>query len=726
MTAHHHRLSLVAGPALALAAFIMGAVGSGAVLAEPQNEQNTQGSAQAPNEPEATPPSPQPPAAAETKPPKQPEGAHSLPPPAAAETKPPEQPEGAPSPQPPAAAETKPPEQPEGKTQTFGNETPSTEKPVESKSAASNLEALSQDPKQWPTAAKNYASTRYSELDEINSTNVGKLQMAWAFSLGTNKGQEAAPLIVDNVLYVIGPYPNEVFALDATTGDLKWSYAPKPDPAVQGVACCDVVTRGLAYDQGKIFIATLDNHAVALDAKSGQELWHTKLGEISKGETITMAPLAAKGKIFIGNSGGEMGVRGWVTALNEKDGTIAWRAYSTGPDKDVLIGDDFKPFYDSLKAKDLGVSSWPPDHWKNGGGTVWGWISYNPEFNLIYYGTANPGPWNSNQRPGDNLWTTTIFARDADTGAAKWAYQMNPHDLWDYDEINENVLLDLDIDGQPRKVLVHVGRNGFMYVIDRQTGEVLSADPYDTVTSIKSIDLKTGRPVVDESLHPDLEKVIRNVCPASPGAKDWQPTAWSPRTKLLYVPHQHLCMNFKTSQVGYIAGTPFVGATVDMFAGPGGYRGEFMAWDPVAKKKVWSIAENFPVWSGTLVTAGDIAIYGTMDRWLKAVNAKTGEVLWKFHAGSGFIGQPVTYQGSDGRQYIAILSGVGGWSGAIANAEIDPRVRNGALGFAGANQDLPAYTKGGSELIVFAIPKQAAVQAEAAHKEGHYAGSAPH
>src|SRR6185295_15663235 len=242
MTAHHHRLSLVAGPALALAAFIMGAVGSGAVLAEPQNEQNTQGSAQAPNEPEATPPSPQPPAAAETKPPKQPEGAHSLPPPAAAETKPPEQPEGAPSPQPPAAAETKPPEQPEGapspqapataetkppeqpegKTQTFGNETPSTEKPVESKSAASNLEDLSQDPKQWPTAAKNYASTRYSELDEINTTNVGKLQMAWAFSLGTNKGQEAAPLIVDNVLYVIGPYPNEVFALDATTGDLKW------------------------------------------------------------------------------------------------------------------------------------------------------------------------------------------------------------------------------------------------------------------------------------------------------------------------------------------------------------------------------------------------------------------------------------------------------------------------------------------------------------------------
>ncbi len=633
---------------------------------------------------------------------------------------PPAQPQAESSPDtasPAPAAQTIPPSEPEGKTQPYS---PSAIPPgPQSQSAKieavekSDLQSLSKDPKQWPTAAKNYASTRYSELDEISAHNVGKLQMAWQFSLGTNKGQEGAPLIVDNTLYVMGPYPNEVFALDATTGDLKWSYAPKPDPAAQGVACCDVVSRGIAYDNGNIFIATLDNHAVALDATTGKELWHTKLGEISKGETITMAPLAAKGKLFIGNSGGEMGVRGWVTALNENDGTIAWRAYSTGPDKDVLIGDDFKPFYDSLKGKDLGVSTWPAEHWQNGGGTVWGWISYDPELNLIYYGTANPGPWNSNQRPGDNLWTTTIFARDADTGAAKWAYQINPHDLWDYDEINENLLLDLDIDGQARKTLVHIGRNGHMYVIDRTTGEVLSAEPFDTVTSIKSIDLKTGRPVVDKSKHPDLEKVIRNVCPASPGAKDWQPTAWSPRTKLLYVPHQHLCMNYKTSEVGYIAGTPFVGATVDMYAGPGGNRGEFMAWDVANKKKVWSIAENFPVWSGTLVTAGDVAFYGTMDRWFKAVDATSGKLLWKFHAGSGIIGQPVTYQGSDGRQYVAILSGVGGWSGAIANAEIDPRVRNGALGFAGATQDLPAYTKGGSELLVFAIPKTSPVQAEA-------------
>jgi PQQ-dependent dehydrogenase (methanol/ethanol family) len=508
-------------------------------------------------------------------------------------------------------------------------------------------------------------------------------------------------------MYVVGPYagphPNQVFALDATTGELKWSYSPKPDPAAAGVACCDVVNRGLAYDQGRIFLNTLDNHTVAIDAKTGKEIWHTKLGDINKGETITMAPLVVKGKVLVGNSGGEMGVRGWLTALDAATGAIAWRAYSTGPDKDVLIGPDFKPFYDFMKGKDLGVASWPPDHWKIGGGTVWGWISYDPDLNLIYYGTANPGPWNSNQRPGDNMWTTTLFARDPDTGAAKWAYQINPHDLFDHDEINENILLDLPINGQTRKTVVHIGRNGLMYVLDRATGEVISADPYDDVNAIKGVDLKTGRLIPNDEKHPDLGKTVEDICPAAPGVKDWQPTAWSPRTHLIYVPHQHLCMNFKASEVGYIAGTPYVGASVDMYAGPGGYRGEFMAWDPVKRQRVWAIHEKLPVWSGALVTAGDVAFYGTMDRLFKAVDAKDGKVLWQFRAGSGIIGQPVTYMGNDGVQYVAILAGVGGWPGAIANAELDPRVRNGALGFTGATQDLPAYTKGGSELLVFRL-----------------------
>ncbi|MCP8937448.1 PQQ-dependent dehydrogenase, methanol/ethanol family [Alsobacter sp. SYSU M60028] len=571
---------------------------------------------------------------------------------------------------------------------------------------AEDLAGRSSNPAEWVMPGRDYAGTRFSPLDQIKPENVGGLQAAWTFSVGKERGQESALLVVDGTMYVVSPFPNRVFALDATTGDLKWSYVPNQDLAAQGVACCDVVNRGPAYDNGRLFVATLDDHVVALDAKTGQEIWNAKVGDINLGETITMAPLAVKGKILVGDSGGELGVRGKLTALDQATGKVAWTAWSTGPDKDVLIGPDFKPFYDAAKGKDLGVASWPPDAWKTGGGTIWGWLTYDPELNLVYYGTGNPGPWNSNQRPGDNLWTSTIFARDADTGQARWAYQLNPHDLWDHDEINEGILLDLTIDGKARKVLVHPGRNGYMYVIDRQTGEAISADPYDTVNAYLGVDLKTGRPKPNEALHPALGKTIENVCPASPGAKDWQPAAWSPRTQLLYVPHQHLCMNFKTGEVGYIAGTPYVGASVDMYAGPGGYRGEFMAWDPVKKSKVWAIKENLPVWSGALVTAGDVAFYGTMDRLFKAVDARTGEPLWQFRTSSGVIGQPMSYKGADGRQYVAVMSGIGGWPGVVANAEVDPRVRNAALGFAGATQDLPTYTVGGSTLFVFALPAQ--------------------
>ncbi|WP_457795967.1 PQQ-dependent dehydrogenase, methanol/ethanol family [Methylocystis sp. S23] len=569
------------------------------------------------------------------------------------------------------------------------------------------LAALYADARNWPMAPRDYANTRYSALDQIRTDNVGQLKLAWSFSVGANRGQEAAPLIIDGMMYVVspydGPHPNQVYALDAATGELKWSYAPRPNLAAKGVACCDVVSRGLAYDKGRVFLSTLDDHTVALDALTGKELWVAKIGDVNLGETVTMAPLAVKGKVLVGNSGGEMGVRGWLAALDQNTGKTVWRAYSTGPDADVLIGPEFKPYYDWMKGKDLGVRSWPADRWRMGGGTVWGWLSYDPDLNLVYYGTANPGPWNANQRAGDNLWSSTIFARDADTGAAKWAYQASPHDLWDHDEINENVLVDLDIGGQARKALIHPGRNGYMYVIDRASGEVLSADAYDTVNVYSGVDLKSGRIVPVESKQPALEKTVENICPAPPGAKDWQPTAWSPRTKLLYVPHQHLCANFRTSEVSYIAGTPFVGATVDMFAGPGGHRGEFMAWDPVKRAKVWSVTEPFPVWSGTLATAGDLVFYGTMDRMLKALDARTGKLLWQMRGPSGFIGQPVTYVGNDGAQYVAILSGVGGWPGVVANAEIDPRVRNGALGFTGATQDLPLYTVGGSTLLVFSL-----------------------
>ncbi|GBG12837.1 methanol dehydrogenase [Novimethylophilus kurashikiensis] len=557
----------------------------------------------------------------------------------------------------------------------------------------------------WPMPAKDYANTRFSRLNQITTGNVKQLQLAWTFSTGLATGHEAAPLVVGDTMYVVTPYPNYLYALDLKSGGrLKWTYKPEPARAAQGVACCDVVNRGAAYADGKIVFNALDNHTVAVDAETGKEIWKTKLGDINLGQTMTMAPLIVKDKVIVGNSGGEMGVRGWVTALNLKDGSKAWQAFSTGPDKDVLIGADFKPYYESDRGKDLGVKTWPPDKWQIGGGTVWGWISYDPTTNLIFYGTANPGPWNPDLRPGDNKWTSSVFARDADTGMAKWAVQYNPHDLHDYDGVNEHILVDLTIQGKPRKVMLHPDRNGFLYVLDRTTGEIISANPFVYTTSIQKVDLKTGHPIVAPGKEPHTGIRVNDICPAAPGGKDWQPSAFSPQTGLLYIPHNHLCMDVTSTEVGYIAGTPYVGMEVSMKKGPGDYGGVFSAWNPATGKEVWAIKEHYPAWSGALVTAGDVVFYGTMDRWFKAVDAKTGKELWKFQAGSGVIGQPITFQGPDGKQYIAVLSGVGGWAGAVVSGHLDTRIPYGALGFVNAMKDLPNDTTPGGMLYVFALP----------------------
>jgi PQQ-dependent dehydrogenase (methanol/ethanol family) len=470
------------------------------------------------------------------------------------------------------------------------------------------------------------------------------------------------------------------------------------------VACCDVVNRGVTYADGRLFFNTLDAQTVAVDASTGKELWRRSMGDISRGETMTMAPLVVKDKVLVGNSGGEFGVRGWIAALDARSGRIVWQAWSTGPDADVLIGPGFKPYYASDRGKDLGVHSWPGDAWQRGGGTVWGWISFDPELNLVYYGTANPGPWNADQRPGDNKWTAGVFARDADTGEARWFYQYNPHDLFDYDGVNEHVLVDLTFNGRPRKVLLHPDRNGYLYVIDRVTGEVLSAKPFVHVNTISAVDLATGRPNYVESRKPVVNKVVRDICPHAAGGKDWQPSAWSPQTQLLYIPHQNMCQDEEAVQANYMAGTPFVGANVRMYPGPGGHRGVFQAWDPVAQRTVWEVHEQFPVWSGALVTAGNLAFYGTMDGWFKALDARTGKLLWKYRLGSGVIGQPVSWRGPDGRQYIAVTAGVGGWAGAIVSGDLDPRDTTAAKGFGTAMMDLPRYTTKGGTVYAFALP----------------------
>jgi len=576
-------------------------------------------------------------------------------------------------------------------------------------SATATATGVPSDDGQWLIPAKDYASTRFSALDQINAANVGALKLAWTFSTGVPRGHEGAPLVVGGTMYVVTPYspqsPNVLYALDLTQpgAPAKWSYRPKVMPAAQGVACCDVVNRGASYAGGRVFYNTLDGQTVAVDAATGKQAWVTQVGDINKGESLTMAPLVVKDKVLVGTSGGEFGIRGFVIALDTATGRTAWKAYHTGPDTDVLIGPEFKPFYARDRGKDLGVSSWPPDGWKTGGAGMWGWISYDPELNLVYYGTSNPGPWNPDQRPGDNKWSCTIFARDADTGQARWAYQLTPHDLHDYDGINEQLLLDLPIDGRTRKVLVRPERNGYIYVIDRVTGEVLSADGFGHITSSTGVDLKTGELLGVEAKKPQLGKVTRDICPAAPGMKDWQPSAFSPRTGLLYVPHQNLCMDVEGVEANYIAGTPFVGMNVKMYAGPGGNRGEMLAWDVVHRRPAWAVPEMFPAWSGAVATAGDVVFYGTMEGWFKALDARSGKVLWQFKTGSGIIGQPVTYRGPDGKQYVAVFSGVGGWAGVIVPAGLDPRDGTAALGFVNAMTDLPKHTTAGGTLYVFSL-----------------------
>ena len=560
-----------------------------------------------------------------------------------------------------------------------------------------------QDDDVWTMPAKNYASTRYSGLSQINKDNVQQLQLAWSYATGLTPGHESAPIFVDEILYIITPYPNTVVAL-GLDGSKKWEYKPTTHQESQGMACCDVVNRGMVYQDGKLFFNTLDNHAIALDAETGKEIWKTRVGDLKRGETMTMAPLVVKGKMLVGNSGGEMGVRGWLKALDINSGKLLWTAYSTGPDKDVLIGEDFKPFYKQDQGKDLGVSTWPPSLWEIGGGTVWGWLSYDPELDLIYYGTGNPGPWNPDMRPGDNKWTLTVFARHPEDGRAKWAYQIEPHDLYDYDGVNESLLLDLPVNGQQRKTLVRPERNGYVYVMDRGTGEVLSAETFVPVNVTDGVDLKTGELRKIKEKRTGTNKTVHNICPAAPGGKDWQPSAFSPRTGLIYIPHNNLCMDMLGTKANYIAGTPYVGSDVKMFAGPGGHRGAYTAWDPVAAKKVWSIKENFPVWSGTLATAGDVVFYGTMDRWFKALDATSGKLLWQFRMGSGIVGQPVTFRDKQGQQYVAIFAGVGGWSGAIVSGGLDARDGTAALGFVNAMKDLPKHTDKGGQLYVFKLP----------------------
>jgi PQQ-dependent dehydrogenase (methanol/ethanol family) len=568
-----------------------------------------------------------------------------------------------------------------------------------------DLAAMSKDSKQWVMTGRTFDLQRYSPLNQITTSNVNQLGVAWTMSTGTLRGHEGNPLVVGNVMYFHTSFPNKVYALDLTKEGMPqiWQFTPDQPADVIPVACCDVVNRGLAYHpSGKLYIQLLEGDLLALDAKTGKQIFRVKNADYKKGETMTNAPLVVKDVVIAGVSGGEFGVRGHVTAYDANTGKEVWRAYSTGPDSDVKITGTPNANYESMKGKDLGVSTWQGDEWKRGGGTTWGWYSYDPELNLFYYGTGNPGTWNPDQRPGDNKWSMTIFARNPETGEAKWAYQMTPHDEWDYDGVNENILFDQG----GRKLLAHFDRNGFAYTIDRTNGKLVVAEKYGPVNWASKIDLATGVPVRDPKYGTTSKKNTEGICPAAIGFKDQQPAAYSPQTGLFYVPANNICMDYEGVEVKYAAGQPYVGAIVRMFAGPGGNRGRFIAWDPMKGQQVWEIKEPLAAYGGALATAGGVVFYGTMEGWLKAVDAKTGKELWKFKTPSGIIGNPMTYVGPDGRQYVAVLSGIGGWAGIGIAAGIGAEDPTAGLGALGAFGDAGKYTTQGGVLTVFAIGGQ--------------------
>ncbi|RAP39956.1 PQQ-dependent dehydrogenase, methanol/ethanol family [Rhodovulum viride] len=575
------------------------------------------------------------------------------------------------------------------------------------------LQQMMDDPTQWAIQMGDYSNHRYSELDQINADNVGDLKVAWTFSTGVLRGHEGSPLVIGDTMYVHTPFPNIVYALDLNdNGRIKWRYEPKQDTSVIPVMCCDTVNRGVAYADGKIILHQADTTVVALDANTGEVLWSVKNGDPEKGETNTATVLPVKDKVLVGISGGEFGVRGSVTAYNLETGEREWRAYSMGPDSDTLMDPEKTTMLGKPVGVDSGTATWEGDQWKIGGGTTWGWYSYDPELNLVYYGTGNPSTWNPSQRPGDNRWSMTIMARDPDTGMAKWVYQMTPHDEWDFDGVNEMILTDQEIDGQMRKLLTHFDRNGLAYTLDRESGELLVAEKYDpAVNWTTGVDMDPnsdtyGRPAVVAEYSTSQNGEDENttgICPAALGTKDQQPSSYSPKTGLFYVPTNHVCMDYEPFRVSYTAGQPYVGATLSMYPAPDshGGMGNFIAWDNIKGEIKWSIPEQFSVWSGAMATAGDIVFYGTLEGYLKAVRADTGEELYRFKTPSGIIGNVMSYE-HGGKQYVAVLSGVGGWAGiGLAAGLTNP---NDGLGAVGGYAALSDYTALGGQLTVFTLP----------------------
>lgn len=506
---------------------------------------------------------------------------------------------------------------------------------------------------EWLMYGRNYLNQRFSPLDKITRDNVAQLKPVFAYSTGGKvAGLESTPLFHDGTLYFSADYAR-VFAIDARTGVRKWSYEPKYDDGFESILCCGPINRGVALWKDKVYVGTLDARLVALNTKDGTVAWEQKIDEWKNGYASTGAPLIVKDKVIVGIAGAEYGVRGYLRAYDAETGREIWNRHTVpGPGES-------------------GNDSWPGETWKTGGGSTWVTGSYDPETNLLLWGTGNPGPWNSDLRKGDNKWTCSLIAVDADSGEIKWSYQYTPNDAWDYDGNNAPVLLDLTLDGKPRKLAVQSNRNGFLYVLDRVTGEFIYATPtIEGINWTKGLDPKTGKPTVNEEKRPKSggEK-IETVIPGLEGGTNWFPIAADPEKGIVYLNTNDWQMSLKAwkpEDVVYKPGTVYMGVDYQMYRHKE-KTGFLKAFDVANKKWLWQLPSTLPLFSGVLATKGGVLFTGDLLGNALAVDAATGNVLWKFQTGSGINASPITYE-LDGKQYVAILSGLGGDPGFYFSA----------------------------------------------------------
>ncbi len=541
------------------------------------------------------------------------------------------------------------------------------------------------EPQNWLTYNGTVDEKRFSALDQVNDKNVSKLRLEWSFDTQSNRGLQATPLVVDGIMYTTAPW-SVVFALDARTGKQLWTWDPKVPKEHGQKACCDVVNRGVALYKGKVYVGTLDARLAALDAATGKVLWQEQTADPKMPYTITGAPRIANGKVLIGNGGGEFGTRGYLSAYDAETGKLVWRSYT-------VPGDPAKPA--ESKAIEAAAKTWKGDEWLKigAGGNAWDSIVYDPDLKMIYAGTGNGVAWNREDRSpggGDNLYLSSIIALDAETGEMKWHYQTTPGDSWDFDSCQHLILADLDVKGKKRQVIMQAPKNGFFYVLDRKTGELLSAEKFaDKVTWAKKVDLKTGRPI--ENAGQRYEKESSIVQPTPFGAHNWHPMSFSPKTGLVYIPAQEAIADFERQKdFKYVPGSWNIGLNLQKFKDLTRklVSGHLLAWDPVKGKEAWR-AQYRQIWNGgTLATAGNLVFQGTADGRFIAYSADKGKEVWDVRSGGGIIAGPMTYM-VDGVQYVTVSVG---WGGAFALVGGDAAAAGGV--------------KAGGKVLTFALSKE--------------------